>query len=72
MQPIGSGSGEVRAQEGVAVVQDKTIIKLWAMSLITGLEAINMFVFGADSTILVGAVAAIAGLAGYAIGGVKK
>lgn len=48
-------------------MKEKTIIKLWAMSLIGGLEAVNMAVFGVDGTILAGVVAAIAGLAGYTI-----
>lgn len=51
---------------------DKTKIKLWAMSLIAGLEGINLVVFGADGVILSGVVAAIAGLAGYEIKALKK
>jgi len=48
-------------------MNDKTIIKLWAMSMIGALEAINMAVMHADGAIFAGALAAIAGLAGYTI-----
>lgn len=53
-------------------MDDKTIIKLWAMSMIGGLEAVNMAVFGVDGTIFAGVVAALAGLAGYTIAKVEK
>lgn len=53
-------------------MKEKTIIKLWAMSLICALETVNLAVFGVDGTIFAGVVAAIAGLAGYTIAKVEK
>jgi hypothetical protein len=49
-------------------VKEKTTIKLWAMSLIAGLEAVNIAVFHVDGAVFGGVIAAIAGLAGYSIG----
>ena len=49
-------------------MKEKTIIKLWAMSLIASLETINLIFFGVDSVVFTTVVAAIAGLAGYEIG----
>jgi hypothetical protein len=48
-------------------MKDATIIKLWAMSLLAGLEGLNIAVFGVDGAIFAGVVAAIAGMAGYTI-----
>lgn len=48
-------------------MKDATIIKLWAVSFISGLEAINIIVMHADGAILAGVVGIIAGIAGYTI-----
>jgi len=48
-------------------MKDANIIKMWGISLIAGLEAVNMAVFGVDGAIFGGVIAAIAGLAGYQI-----
>lgn len=54
------------------MMKEKTIIKLWGMSLIGALEALNMAVFGVDGAVFGAVVAAIAGLAGYTIAKAKE
>ena len=49
-------------------MEEKTIKTLVAMICITALETINLVYYGVDGTILVGAVAVLAGLGGYAVG----
>lgn len=48
-------------------MNDKTIIKLWAMSLVGLLEVVNMLTVKIDGAMLTGTVAAICGLAGYIV-----
>lgn len=52
-------------------MKDKTIIKMWAMSLIGILEVVNLAVFHTDGAVLAGTIAAIGGIAGYTIAKVK-
>jgi len=49
-------------------MKEKTILKLWAMSLISILEVVNLLYFKVDGTILSLVIGAICGLAGYELG----
>jgi len=49
-------------------MEEKTMKTLVAIVCITALEVVNLIYYGVDGTILVGVVAVIAGLGGYAVG----
>lgn len=52
-------------------MEDKTILKLWSMSLIALLLVVDAFTWQIDHALWTTAIAAIAGLAGYEIGTAK-
>ncbi|MEM4067270.1 MAG: hypothetical protein QXV17_10485 [Candidatus Micrarchaeaceae archaeon] len=49
-------------------MEDKTLIKLIAITCITLLEIINLSTLKIDSAVLAAVIGAISGLAGYEIG----
>jgi len=53
-------------------MKEKTIIKLWAITLIAVLEIVNMFTLKLDGTIFSLVLSAISGIAGYELGKQKE
>lgn len=53
-------------------MKEKTVIKLWAITLIAVLEAVNLVMTNIDGTVFSMVVGSIAGLAGYEMGRRRK
>jgi len=53
-------------------MKEKTIIKLWAITLIAFLEVVNMLTLKMDGAIFSLVLSAISGIAGYELGKQKE
>lgn len=53
-------------------MKEKTVVKLWAATLIALLEAVNLSTTNVDGAIFSAVIGTIAGLAGYEMGRGRK
>lgn len=49
-------------------MKDRTILLMWASTLVTAVFGLNLYFKGPDSSVALAVVAAIVGISGYAVG----